>query len=300
MDNLRGALLMILAMGGFALEDALVKTVTQHVPMGQVLVYLGLGGGIVFGALATRRGYCAFGKMVFHPAVLLRNAGEIVGTAAFVTALMLIPLSLASALFQVMPLLVTLGAIVFLKAQVGWRRWLAIGLGFIGVLIILRPGFEGFEPAALFSLVAALGLAARDLATRACPPEVHPLQLSSWGFLSLVPVGAAMLAFGDGPVRLNATEAGLLLGALGLGMVGYYALTLAMQVGEIAFVTPFRYVRLVFGLALGWLVFAERPDAPMLIGSAIVVGAGLYTLLRERALMRRSRAPTAPNPAARA
>lgn len=288
MDNLRGALLMILAMGGFALEDALVKTVTQHVPMGQVLVYLGLGGGIAFGALATRRGHCAFGRMFFHPAVLLRNAGEIVGTAAFVTALMLIPLSLASALFQVMPLFVTLGAIVFLKARVGWRRWLAIGLGFVGVLIILRPGFEGFEPAALFSLVAALGLAARDLATRACPPEAHPLQLSSWGFLSLVPVGAAMLAFGDGPVRIDATEAGLLLSALGLGMVGYYALTLAMQVGEIAFVTPFRYVRLVFGLTLGWLVFAERPDAPMLIGSAIVVGAGLYTLLRERALMRRS------------
>lgn len=290
MDNLRGALLMVLAMAGFAVEDAFIKTVTARVPMGQVLIYIGAGGGLAFALLATRRGYCWRAPSFFHRAVLLRNAGEIVGTAAFVTALTLIPLSLASALIQAMPLFVTLGAIVFMGARVGWRRWIALGIGLVGVLIILRPGLEGFRPEALFGLVAAIGLAVRDLATRACPPTTHPLQLSAWGFFMLVPVGAGLLSLSGGAVRLTGAEAGLIAAALGLGMVGYYALTRAMQLGEIAFVTPFRYVRLVFGLAIGWTIFSEPLDAPMLLGAAIVVGAGLYTLLRERALMRASRA----------
>ncbi len=293
MDNLRGALLMVLAMAGFAIEDAFVKAITARVPMGQVLVYLGAGGGLAIAMLATRAGYCWRSRAFFTPVVMLRNAGEIVGTTAFVTALTLIPLSLASALLQAMPLFVTLGAIVFMRVQVGWRRWAALAVGLIGVLIILRPGFEGFRPEALFGLLAALGLATRDLATRACPREVHPLQLSAWGFFMLVPIGAGLLALSGGAVRPSPVEGGMILGALALGMVGYYALTRAMQTGEIAFVTPFRYTRLVFGLAIGWMLFGEPLDAPMLVGAAIVVGAGLYTLIRERRLMRR---PTAVPP----
>ncbi|GKY87535.1 DMT family transporter [Sinisalibacter aestuarii] len=287
MDNLRGALLMILAMAGFAAEDAFVKTVTQTVPMGQVLIYIGAGGGLAFAALATRSGYCALSRSFWHPMVLMRNAGEIVGTAAFVTALTLIPLSLASALLQANPLFVTLGAILFFGERVGWRRWLAIGIGLAGVLVILRPGMEGFRPEALFGLVAALALALRDLVTRHAPGHVHPLQTSSWGFFMLVPVGAAMLWASGGPVRLGAGDGGMILAAIALGMGAYYALTLAVRLGEIGFVTPFRYTRLLFGMGIGWAVFNERLDALTLIGAAIVVGSGLYTLLRERALMRR-------------
>jgi drug/metabolite transporter (DMT)-like permease len=295
MDNLRGALLMILAMAGFAVEDAFVKTVTRTVPMGQVLIYIGAGGGLAFSALATRAGYCALSRSFWHPMVLLRNAGEIVGTAAFVTALTLIPLSLASALLQANPLFVALGAIVFFGERVGWRRWVAITIGLIGVLIILRPGLDGFRPEALFGLVAPLGLALRDLVTRHGPGGVHPLQTSAWGFFMLVPVGAAMLWLSGGPVRLGAAEGGLVLGALLLGMVGYYALTLAVRLGEIGFVTPFRYTRLVFGLAIGWGLFGERLDTATLVGAAIVVGSGLYTLLRERR-MRPPRPVTAQGP----
>jgi drug/metabolite transporter (DMT)-like permease len=282
MDNLRGALLMILAMAGFAAEDAFFKTVTQSVPMGQVLIYVGLGGGLAFSALASRAGYCAWSRRFWHKMVLLRNAGEIVGSATYVTALALIPLSLASALLQANPLFVTLGAILFFGERVGWRRWLALGLGLAGVLVILRPGLGGFDVNALFALVAALGLAARDLATRHGPPDVHPLQTSAWGFFMLVPVGAGMLWLSGGPVRLDATEAALIASSLVLGMVGYYALTLAVRVGEMGFVTPFRYTRLIFGITIGWAIFAERPDALTLVGAAIVVGTGLYTLLRER------------------
>lgn len=283
MDNLRGAILMILAMAGFAAEDAFVKAVIERgLPMGQVLLYLGLAGAIAFGLLATRNRQCAMSRDFLHPAVLTRNAGEIIGTASYVTALTLIPLSLAGALLQAVPLFVILGAIVFLGERVGWRRWGAILAGMIGVLMILRPGLEGFDPNALWGVTAAIGLAARDLVTRRVPATAHPLQLGSWGFLMVAPVGAIMLLVNGGSVRPDALDIGYLAGALVLGMAGYYALTLAVQTGEIAYVTPFRYTRLVFALVVGWALFAERPDAMTLAGAALVVGAGVYALLRER------------------
>ena len=289
MNNLRGAVLMILAMAGFAAEDAFIKLLATRMPMGQILIYMGAGGGLGFALLAQRAGACVLSRGFGHPVVLWRNAGEIVGTAAFITALGLIPLSLATALLQTNPLFVTLGAILFLGERVGWRRWLALGLGLVGVLVILRPGFAGFDPNALFALLGALGLAARDLALRQRPASVHPLQLSAWGFVMLIPVGLAMLALGDGPVRIAGREPLYLVGAIGLGMAGYHALTHAMTQGEVGFVTPFRYVRVVFAFAVAWVIFDERPDAWMFVGAAIVVGAGLYTLIRERQVARAAR-----------
>lgn len=293
MNNLSGAVLMILAMAGFAAEDALVKVLSAHMPMGQILVYLGAGGALGFALLASRAKVCVLSRGFWHPLVLLRNGGEIVGTAAYVTALTLVPLSLASALLQANPLFVSLGAIVFFGEAVGWRRWLALAAGFAGVLVILRPGLAGFEPGALYAILGALALAARDLATRHRPPEAHPLQLSAWGFAMLVPVGAGLLALGEGPVRIGTDSALLLAAAIGLGMSGYHALTLAMQAGEVGFVTPFRYTRLVFAFTIAWVAFGERPDAAMFAGAAIVTGAGLYTLIRERHLRRRARADVA-------
>lgn len=288
MDNLRGALLMMLAMLGFSAEDAFIKTITQTVPLGQVLIYMGAAGGFLFAILANRAGYCIWSRAFFHPMILFRNAGEVVGTSAFVTALTLIPLAMASALLQANPIFVALGAILFFGERVGWRRWLAIGAGLAGVLIILRPWSAGFEPEAIIAIVAALGLSVRDLGSRHQPRSVHPLQTSTWGFLLLVPIGAVMLSVSGGTVRLNGTEAALIAGAVALAMIGYHALTLAMQAGEVGFVTPFRYVRLVFGITMGWALFGERPDGWMLTGAAIVVGAGLYTLIRERRLMARA------------
>jgi len=281
MDNLRGAFLMVLAMAGFAAGDAFIKLLVAEMPRGQVMVYLGAGGSLGFALLANRAGLCVFSRGFWHPLVLFRNLGEIIGTAAFISALALIPLSLATALLQTNPLLVTLGAIAFFGETVGWRRWLAMGVGLAGVMVMLRPGFAGFDPNALLALVGALGLAMRDLATRHRPRTIHPLQLSTWGFAMLVPLGLAMLALGPGPVRTAPDEIWLVAGAIVLGMAGYHALTLAMQAGEVGFVTPFRYVRLVFSFTIAWVVFGERPDVWMFAGAAIVVAAGLYTLVRE-------------------
>jgi len=289
MENLRGSVLMVLAMAGFALEDMFIKRLADTMPVGQIIMAIGLGGAAIFAAICARRGRRLFTRDLLARPVLLRNTGEMAGTMCFVTAIALTPLSSASAILQATPLAVTLGAALFLGEPVGWRRWSAILVGFAGVLMVVRPGLAGFAPASLFAVGAVIGLALRDLATRAVPAAISSMQLSAYAFVTLVPTGAILLAFGEGAVMPAAVQLRDLGLALGCGVAAYYAIVAAMRVGEVAVVTPFRYTRLVFALVIGVAVFAERPDAWTLAGAAVIVASGLYTLMREARLGRRRR-----------
>ncbi|RYH03472.1 DMT family transporter [Salipiger sp. IMCC34102] len=282
MDNLKGGLLMVLAMLGFAIEDMFIKLLAGSLSVGAILVVLGLGGGVVFGALGLARGDRLWSRDLLHPMVLLRNGCEVLGTVGFVTAIALTPISSASAILQAIPLFVTAGAALFLGETVGWRRWVAVAVGFLGVLLILRPGLDAFEPASLFALQGAVFLAGRDLATRGVPPSVTSLQLSTYAFLVIVPTGAAVVAFTDQTFDVPHGGALVLAGLCVLtGVLAYYTIVAATRVGEVSFVSPFRYSRLVFALIVGVFVFGERPDVFVLAGSAIVVASGLYSFLRE-------------------
>jgi len=298
MENLRGAALMVAAMACFAAEDMFVKWLASGLTVGVILVLLGLGGGAIFAAFAKAQGQRVLSPALLTRPVLLRNAGEMIGTLGFVFAIALTPLSSASAILQANPLAVTLGAALFMGAEVGWRRWSAIVIGFLGVLLVIRPGLDGFMPASLFAVQGVIGLAIRDLATRACPPEVTSMQLSAWGFLSIVPVGGVLCAFsiGGAPALPVQGDWGFVAAALACGVTGYYMIVAAMRVGDVAVVTPFRYTRLLFALVIGILAFGERPDALTLAGAAIIVGSGLYTLIREARLRRaaRRRMPAGP------
>jgi drug/metabolite transporter (DMT)-like permease len=291
MDNIRGIALMVAAMGGFALEDMFIKLVSASLPTSQILIMLGAGGTAIFTLWARARGAQLFAPALFTRPMWLRNLGEVFGTVCFVSSITLVPLSTASAILQATPLAVTLGAAVFLGAPVGWRRWSAILVGFAGVLLVVRPGLAGFEPAALLAVAAVFGLAMRDLCTRVAPPAVSSLTLSAYGFAMATLAGVVLLPFGGGPVMPDGTAALALLCGLLVGVAAYYAITAAMRVGEVAVVTPFRYARLIFALILGMAVFGERPDALTLLGAAIIIASGLYTLLREQRL-RRAGLPT--------
>jgi drug/metabolite transporter (DMT)-like permease len=213
--------------------------------------------------------------------VMLRNFSEAGGSAAFVSALALTSLSGASAIQQATPLAVTLGAALFLGEKVRWRRWTAIVIGLVGVLLIIRPGMSDFDPGSLLALLSVFLLAARDLASRAVPPDVSSMQLAAWGMLSLVPAGLLMLLVtGTAPAGVAAPDLIRLLAILFAGGGAYYAIVLATRIGELSAVMPFRYARLVFALVLAYFVFGERPDGPMLLGSGLIVGTGLYTLWR--------------------
>jgi drug/metabolite transporter (DMT)-like permease len=286
MDNIRGIVLMVAAMGGFALEDMFIKLVSASLPTSQILIMLGAGGTAIFTLWARARGAQLFAPALFTRPMWLRNLGEVFGTVCFVSSITLVPLSTASAILQATPLAVTLGAAVFLGAPVGWRRWSAILVGFAGVLLVVRPGLAGFEPAALLAVAAVFGLAMRDLCTRVAPPAVSSLTLSAYGFAMATLAGVVLLPFGGGPVMPDGTAALALLCGLLVGVAAYYAITAAMRVGEVAVVTPFRYARLIFALILGMAVFGERPDALTLLGAAIIIASGLYTLLREQRLRR--------------
>lgn len=283
MDNLRGAALMTMAMLGFAFEDMFIKMLSGALPTWQIILSLGCGGAAIFGAIAAAQGRPLVSRSFLTGPVLLRNLGELVGTMGFVTAITLTPLSSASAILQATPLAVTLGAALFLREPVGWRRWAAILVGFGGVMLVIRPGLDAFDPRSLFAVQGVIGLAVRDLATRRVPPGTSSIQLSWLAFLTLIPAAALLAALSEAPpVMPGLAHWAYLAGAVVLGVSAYWAIVAAMRLGEVSFVTPFRYSRLLFALVIGMTVFGERPDALMLLGAAIIVGSGLFTLWRER------------------
>lgn len=287
MENLRGSLLMTAAMLGFAIEDMFIKQLTATVPLGMVLILLGTGGAIIFATLALLRGAKLISRDLLARSVLIRNTGELIGTVGFVTAIALTPLSSASAILQATPLVVTLGAALFLKEQVGWRRWSAILVGFAGVLLIIRPGFDAFEPFSLFALLGVFGLAVRDLATRTVPRAITSLQLSAYAFAITVPAGFGILAFtGDSLRMLQGLEWLMIGAALSVAVLAYSAIVAAMRMGDVSVITPFRYSRLVFALIFGVVFFNEEPDFATLAGSALIVASGIYTFWREARLRR--------------
>ncbi|MGA9410204.1 MAG: DMT family transporter [Roseobacter sp.] len=283
MDNLRGAGLMVMAMLLFALEDMLIKLMATVLPIGQIVGMLGAGSAALLACLLVQQKQRLFTRQILTPAIMLRAFGELVGTIGFVTAIALIPLSTASAILQATPLFVTLGAALFLQESVGWRRWTAILVGFFGVLLIIRPGLEGFTWESLFALQGVIGLGLRDLATRRVPAATSSLQLSFWAFLVLIPASALMIwANGEVMTAPDGITAIYFAIALFIGIGAYYSIVAAMRLGEISFVSPFRYSRILFALVIGISVFGERPDAMTLTGAAIIVGSGLYTLWREQ------------------
>ncbi|MEP2891029.1 DMT family transporter [Tateyamaria sp.] len=283
MDNLRGAFVMVLAMLGFAIEDAVIKLLAGALPVSQIIGTLGIASAVLFAGICHAQGRPLWSRYFLTPAVILRNVAEAVGALGFVTAIALMPLSSASAILQTGPLLVTLGAALFLGEPVGWRRWAAIVVGFGGVLLIIRPGTENFDWNSIYAVIGVIGLAIRDLAIRRIPAQISSMQLSMLAFLSLIPAaGILLMTNGDTLVSPSLGQWSLLAGIVGIGALAYFGITYASRIGEISFVVPFRYSRMVFALVIGMAVFNENPDALTLLGAAIIIGSGLYTLWRER------------------
>lgn len=282
MDNMRGIILMVLGMAGFAAEDMFIKLASGSLPVGEILVILGLPGAAMFAIIAKSRGVDPFAASFFHPAVMVRNASEMIGSIGFVTALALIPLATATTILQAAPLFVTMGAALILGEPVGWRRWSAILVGFGGVVLVIRPGLEGFEPNVLWAVLGVVALSARDLASRKVPKSILSLQLAVWGFFAVGITGLLMLAVTGGAKIPTMAETVYLTGALLIGTFAYWTLTEATRVGEISVVMPFRYSRLLFSMVVGALVFSEFPDSYTLIGAGIIIATGIYTILRER------------------
>lgn len=282
-DNTAATLLMVGSMAAFAIEDLFLKRAAMALPPGQVIAMMGLGGALVFGLLAAFKRQKVLTSRALKGAPLVRSLSEAGATMLYITALALIPLSVNSALLQASPLVVTMGAALFLGEPVGWRRWTAIGVGFAGVLIVLQPWNDGFQAAGILTVLCVVALASRDLSTRAMPTDIATFPLVSWAYMALVPTGAILMAIGGHRLTaIDPTRWFDLAMALISGLFGYYAVTAATRMGEAAVIAPFRYTRLVFALILAMLFLGEHPGPAMLIGATLIIASGLYTFARER------------------
>lgn len=286
--NQRAILLMILSMGLLALTDMFAKLALQTIPYGEVMFVVSVGGTILFMAMARWQRAPLVMPEFRHPAVIWRNIFEVIAGVSITIAIARIPLPTFAAVMQFSPLVVTLGAAVLLKEAVGWRRWTAVFIGIVGMLIILRPGTAGFSPDVLWAVVAVSALAFRDLTTRLAPPNVSSITLSTWGFGATVPVALVlMLTTGDG-IKLD-TMGLIYSGAAVISTTfGYYAITSAMRMAPASVVAPFRYARLIFTTGLAIAVFGQWPDGMTLLGAAIIMASGLYSFARERRLAQKA------------
>lgn len=291
-DNARGAFIMMASMTAFTVNDTFMKSLLAELPLFQTMFLRGCATTgllivLVYFLSALPSGLGLKDRWL----LIARTVMEVASTWFFLSALSHMPLANVSAILQALPLAVTLASAVFLSEPIGWRRLGAITIGFCGVLLIVRPGTEGFTVYSLYALLAVICVTVRDLTARqmsASVPSIVVALAASVGVTLFAGFGAISVEWS--PLALS--TAFNLLGATVFLVGGYIASVAAMRVGDVGFVAPFRYSSLIVALLLGWLVFGEWPRPVTLIGAALVVGTGIFTFYRERGLAKnRARIP---------
>ncbi len=286
--NLKGALLMMGSMAAFTFNDTCIKLVAADLPLFQIVFLRGILTTLFLSVLAWSLGLRSLRiPRSDLPMVIWRTTMEIASMVAFLVALVHMPLANVSAILAALPLSITLAGALFLGEPVGWRRLVAILIGFTGVLLIVRPGAEGFNVYSLVALLAVLLVTARDLFTRRLSTDVSSLAVAVITAMSVGLFGGLLMPW-QGWSSVSVHSGGLVAASAVFVVGGYLFSIMVMRVGEIGFVAPFRYTALIWALLLGWLVFGDWPSWLTLTGAAIVVTTGVFTLYRERILRRRA------------
>jgi S-adenosylmethionine uptake transporter len=282
--NQIGALFMMASMACFVMNDTLFKVTGGAVPLFQLLFLRGILTTTLVIVLARRLGSLHFNIARRDWGLIgLRSAAEMGAAYFFVTALFNLPLANVTAILQVLPLTVTLGSALFFKEAVGWRRMTAILIGFIGMLLIVRPGSDGFNLYSIYALMAVLSVTVRDLATRRLSNDVPSMTVTLSASLTVM-IFSGVASLATPWVGISALNGLMIVGASVFILGGYYFSVRVMRVGDVSFIAPFRYTGLVWALILGWFVFGDWPTNLTLMGAGIVVATGLFTLYRERAV----------------
>lgn len=263
------------------LNDASVKWLSQGLPVQQIILLRGLTVLLVVVAVIRfRREIGSFNSQA-RLGQATRAALMVVSTFLFLTGLRFLPLADAIALAFIGPLLTTALAGPLLGEQVGWRRWSAVAVGFIGMLIMLRPSAAGLNWAAFFPIGAAFCGAFRDIVTRRISAKDSSLTTL---FYSTLGISLAAIAVTPvlGVVAPSVTDLVVMLLAGCLLSAAHFMHIETFRLAEAATVVPFKYVSLLWGVLIGYLVWGDLPDTGTLAGAALIVGGGLYALHRER------------------
>lgn len=287
--NLAGILAMCAAMAGYITNDMFVKLASESLPTGQIIAVRGGLASIVMVAILAFRGEMRPGGL-FHWSVLARTSAEVGATLLYLTALFALPIANATAIVQTMPLFITILAVILLKEVVGWRRWSAVAAGFAGMLLVVRPGLEGFNTASWIAVAAVILMAFRDVLSRFIPPFISSTSVTAFTTMAVALFGFALMPFEDWKA-LGARELLLLACASIFILAGYFFILVAARIAELSVIAPFRYTIMVWAIAYGALIWAEWPDLPAFAGTTLIVGSGLYVFHRERAAAHHASAP---------
>lgn len=292
-DNIRGIAMMAATTLVFIVNDTLIKLVSANMPIGELMVIRGAMASLFVLAYVFLSGAYRQWRTVLHPLVFWRTIGEIGGTILYLLALFNMPIGNVTAIDQVGPLMITAGAAIFLREPTSWRQWVAIAIGFAGVLVIVRPGVAGFDFYALFALGSMLFITMRDLVTRRFATHVPTILVMAVTAVSILATGGVMSA-SESWITPEPRQILFLAIASLLLLAGYGTSIAAMRVGAMAVVAPFRYLAIVFAVMSGYLVWGDIPDAYMLVGTAIIIATGIYTFYSEQRTARSAKASAGP------
>ena len=278
LENMRCIFYMIVAMAGFAIEDAIIKQLSNSMPISEILILIGIGGLVIFSLAARYWAIRILSAEIKNPRFLIRSLCELAAAISFVTAIVHGSLSVSSAIIQATPLAVVIGGTFILKQQVSGLSWVLVLTGFIGVLMVTQPGLEGFKPATLFAVAAVFFLAIRDIITRSLSDSIPVITISFWAFFASLSAGLITVPFFE-PFQVPSSKDVLLVTAsVCTASFAYCAVVLATRAGEISVVAPFRYTRLLFALGLSVVFFDENINGLMLLGSVLIATSGVLML----------------------
>ena len=273
--NLRGAMLIVASMASFCINDAFIKDLSTRAPIGELMAVRGTFAIVLMLIILPKLGL-GFGRP--ERFTWLRAAGEVAVTFAFLGALARLPIGDTYTLYFAGPLLLTAAAALILGEQVGPRRWAAVTVGFIGVLVVLGLP-QNWQLGSLIALMAALLSVARELVTRWIPAEVGSGTVALLTGVCVAASGAATSLAG-GWVPMSWADVGLCaLAAFGVA-AGYTTFVIALRTGDLSFLATFRYAGIPMAMLLGLMVWGDVPSAQMLAGAALIMGSGLYVALR--------------------
>lgn len=293
-ENLRGIVSISLCNLLFLTNDTLMKLVSTELPLGEILLVRGAIATLWLALIVWLTGTPLQLRALANPALFWRTLGEMASAYFYLVALFQIPIANANTILQVVPLMVTAGAAIFFKNEVGWRRWTAIAVGFVGVLIVIRPGLAGFNMFSILALAAAAFIALRDMSTRIMPHGLTTLVIALVTAIVVAISGPIYgVIVGEHWLLPSWRAMALLTGASVFLIGGYLTAIDFMRHGDIAVVAPFRYTVIIWAVVSGFLVWGEVPDLPMAIGTLVIIATGVYTFYREHRLITRTAAAVA-------
>jgi drug/metabolite transporter (DMT)-like permease len=284
--NIIGITAMCAAMALFVANDTLVKLAAKELPTHQILFVRGLLASALIGAAVIQQGLYRNLAGTVNPLVLARCLVEVFVAYTFIAALAVLALADITAILLLSPLMITVIAAFVLKETVRWRRWSAVLVGFVGMLLVVKPGGSAFQSAAILALLSTTAVAIRDVITRRIPAEIPTLIIAASGIAIMTATGG-LLSLASPWIPVSNQTLVYLAGAAIMVLLGNVAIIMAFRDVDISAVSPFRYTVIVWAVIAGIFVFGDMPTPTGWIGIALIVCSGLYTLYRENVTAKR-------------